>query len=103
MDKNGARLLYGVLNAPSTQVLKLLRGPASQSALALVMDLNQNSITDWECGRTSPSPGSLFDLLQHYMTWTGKLGWPALDLLLIAAADHTPPPPQPGTSEETKP
>ena len=102
MDRNGARLLYGVLNAPSTQVLKLLRGPASQSALALVMDLNQNSITDWECGRTSPSPSSLFDLLEHYMKWTGKLGWPALDLLLVAAAEK-PEPPEPAPAPEVTP
>ena len=87
MDKNSARLLYGVLNRPSTQVLKLLRGPTSQSALSLQFHLNLNSISDWETGRSQPAPGNLFDLLQHYMKWTGKLGWPALDLLLIAAAD----------------
>ena len=87
MDKNSARLLFGVLNHPSTPVLKLLRGPTSQSTLALQFQLNMNSISDWETGRSQPAPGNLFDLLQHYMKWTGKLGWPALDLLLIAAAD----------------
>jgi hypothetical protein len=90
MDKNSARLLYGVLNRPSPQVLKLLRGPTSQSALALQFNLNMNSVSDWETGRSLPAPGSLFDLLKHFMRWTGQLGWPALDLLLIAAADKTP-------------
>jgi len=90
MDKNSARLLYGVLNRPSPQVLKLLRGPTSQSALALQFNLNMNSVSDWETGRSLPTPGNLFDLLAHYMKWTGKLNWPALDLLLIAAADGEP-------------
>jgi len=87
MDKNSARLLYGILNRPSTQVLKLLRGPTSQAALALQFNLNVNSVSDWETGRSQPAPGNLFDLLAHYMKWTGKLGWPGLDLLLVAAAD----------------
>jgi transcriptional regulator with XRE-family HTH domain len=91
MEKNSARLLYGVLNRPSTQVLKLLRGPTAQAALATALDLNINSVSDWETGRTTPAPGNLFDLLAHYMKWTGKLGWPALDLLLIAAADSEEP------------
>jgi len=91
MEKNSARLLYGVLNHPSTQVLKLLRGPIPQSALATQFHLNINSISDWETGRSQPAPGNLFDLLHHYMKWTRQLGWPALDLLLIAAEETEEP------------
>jgi len=100
MDKNSARLLYGILNRPSPLILKLLRGPTSQSKLALHFNLNMNSVSDWETSRSLPAPGTLFELLNHYMTWTGRLGWPALDLLLIAAEDDKKPKkPKPTTYE----
>lgn len=87
MDKNSTKLLYGIINRPSPQVLRLLRGFTPQAALSDKLGVAQNTISDWETGRSTPSPGNLFDLVSHYMAWTSKLNWPGLDLLICAEQD----------------
>lgn len=67
------------------------------------MNVSGQTVSDWETGNNSPGPGTLFDLLHHYTVWTAKLGWPALDILLAAAAEDKPTDNEPTVTEEPTP
>jgi transcriptional regulator with XRE-family HTH domain len=82
--------LIGILNSPSTKVLILLRGPYSQKILSEGLHVSAQTITDWETGRAQPTPDNLRGLLKHFTSWTGIMGWPALDLLVEAAEEELP-------------
>jgi transcriptional regulator with XRE-family HTH domain len=83
MSRN-TKHLYGILQKPKIEHLRLMRGPYSQAELATILSLNVSATQSWESGNSSPSPANLRALLGHYVAWTNKLGWPSLDLLLDA-------------------
>ena len=96
MASNRTKHLYGVVIHPSPKVLRLLRGFCPQTILAGKLNVSPKTISDWEQGNTTPTPGATYGLMQHYMEWTGKLGWPSLDLLAdTAALDEVKPKPTP--------
>jgi predicted transcriptional regulator len=84
MRSTDAIRLFGCLNYPKPMDLRHMRGPYSQSELAKIILTNQAAITEWEAGRTQPTPGHLRDILTHYLDWTKRLALPTWDILIAA-------------------
>jgi len=73
---------FGPDNPLNTKEVRLLRGPYTQTELAIIVGVSQNQVNDWEHGACRPSMGNLRALLTHYNDWTSTLAGPALDFVL---------------------
>lgn len=103
MRSNEAKRLFGIVNYPNPLTCRHLRGPYSQTEMAAALGTRAKSVTDWETGRTAPSPSALRVLLDHYRKWTANLSLPTWDLLLAAhTKGRRPQPWQPTPSPSTR-
>lgn len=62
------------LPRPSKQLFRVLRGPYSQDELARKLAVMNTTVQDWEARRTDPQPQYLRALMEHYRSWTRKMG-----------------------------
>ena len=91
MSVSYTKHLYGILKCPSTNALRLMRGPLSQAQFAAHLKVAASTLNTWETGKKKPSMTHLLGMLEHYMGWSNKLGLPGLEILACAATEEPTP------------